>query len=67
MADYFIMLVDEKKKIFDVITTISAISEEVAAHASDTLSATESNNVIVEELAALSGQLETLAQELKEQ
>lgn len=37
------------------------------AHASDTLSATESNNVIVEELAALSGQLETLAQELKEQ
>ena len=45
----------------------SAISEEVAAHASDTLSATESNNVIVEELAALSGQLETLAQELKEQ
>ena len=45
----------------------SSISEEVAAHASDTLSATESNNVIVEELAALSGQLETLAQELKEQ
>ena len=55
------------KKIIDSISTISAISEEVAAHASDTLSATESNNVIVEELAALSGQLETLAQELKEQ
>ena len=60
-------LADANKKIVDSISTISAISEEVAAHASDTLSATESNNVIVEELAALSGQLETLAQELKEQ
>ena len=64
---YVTKLADANKKIIDSISTISAISEEVAAHASDTLSATESNNVIVEELAALSGQLETLAQELKEQ
>ena len=67
LAAYVTKLADANKKIIDSISTISAISEEVAAHASDTLSATESNNVIVEELAALSGQLETLEQELKEQ
>lgn len=67
LAAYVTKLADANKKIIDSISTISAISEEVAAHASDTLSATESNNVIVEELAALSGQLEILAQELKEQ
>lgn len=67
LAAYVTKLADANKKIVDSISTISAISEEVAAHASDTLSATESNNVIVEELAALSGQIETLAQELKEQ
>ena len=67
LAAYVTKLADANKKIVDSISTISAISEEVAAHASDTLSATESNNVIVEELASLSGQLETLAQELKEQ
>lgn len=67
LAAYVTKLADANKKIIDSISTISAISEEVAAHASDILSATESNNVIVEELAALSGQLETLAQELKEQ
>ena len=67
LAAYVTKLADANKKIMDSISTISAISEEVAAHASDTLSATESSNVIVEELAALSGQLETLAQELKEQ
>lgn len=67
LAAYVTKLADANKKIVDSISTILAISEEVAAHASDTLSATESNNVIVEELAALSGQLETLAQELKEQ
>ena len=67
LAAYVTKLADANKKIIDSISTISAISEEVAAHASDTLSATESNNVIVEELVALSGQLETLAQELKEQ
>lgn len=67
LAAYVTKLADANKKIVDSISTISAISEEVAAHASDTLSATERNNVIVEELAALSGQLETLAQELKEQ
>ena len=67
LAAYVTKLADANKKIIDSISTISAISEEVAAHASDTLCATESNNVIVEELAALSGQLETLAQELKEQ
>lgn len=67
LAAYVTKLADANKKIIDSISTISAISEEVAAHASDTLSAMESNNVIVEELAALSGQLETLAQELKEQ
>ena len=67
LAAYVTKLADANKKIIDSISTISPISEEVAAHASDTLSATESNNVIVEELAALSGQLETLAQELKEQ
>lgn len=67
LAAYVTKLADANKKIVDSISTISAISEEVAAHASDTLSATESNNVIVDELAALSGQLETLAQELKEQ
>ena len=67
LAAYVTKLADANKRNAHKNSTISAISEEVAAHASDTLSATESNNVIVEELAALSGQLETLAQELKEQ
>ncbi|MBO6142563.1 MAG: chemotaxis protein [Lachnospira sp.] len=67
LAAYVTKLADANKKIVDSISTISAISEEVAAHASDTLSTTESNNVIVGELSALSSQLETLAQELKEQ
>ena len=67
LAAYVTKLADANKKIVDSISTISAISEEVAAHASDTLSATESNNVIVGELSAFSSQLETLAQELKEQ
>ena len=67
LAAYVTKLANANKKIIDSISTISAISEEVAAHASYTLSATESNDVIVEDLAALSGQLETLAQELKEQ
>ena len=67
LAAYVTKLADANKKIIDSISTISAISEEVAAHASDTLSATERNNVLGEELAAVSGQLETLAQALKEQ
>lgn len=66
LADYVTKLADANKSIIDSISTISAISEEVAAHASDTLSSTEKNNQVVAELVDLSSQMEYLAHELSE-
>lgn len=52
------------KEIVDSIATVSAISEEVAAHASDTYAVSEQNMKTVESVAALSDHLGTLASQL---
>lgn len=64
LADYVTRLSEANKGIVDSISTISAISEEVAAHASDTQESSETNNSIVEELVAMTNRLEQLAHQL---
>lgn len=63
-ADYVTRLSEANKGIVDSISTISAISEEVAAHASDTQESSETNNNIVGELVAMTDRLEQLAHQL---
>ena len=64
LADYVTKLAEANKEIIDSISTISAISEEVAAHASDTQQASENNHDIVEEVISMTNRLEQLAHEL---
>lgn len=64
LADYVTRLSEANKGIVDSISTISAISEEVAAHASDTQESSETNNNIVGELVAMTDKLEQLAHQL---
>ena len=64
LADYVTRLSEANKGIVDSISTISAISEEVAAHASDTQESSETNNNIVAELVAMTDKLEQLAHQL---
>lgn len=64
LADYVTRLSEANKGIVDSISTISAISEEVAAHASDTQESSETNNNIVGELVAMTDRLEQLAHQL---
>lgn len=64
LADYVARLSEANKGIVDSISTISAISEEVAAHASDTQESSETNHQIVEELVVMTNRLEQLAHEL---
>ena len=52
------------KEIVDSISTISAISEEVAAHSGDTLSISENNIVVVSEVVEITNDLKRLAEEL---
>lgn len=54
------------KKIVDSISTISAISEEVAAHASATLESSENNNCIVNDVMGIAEALQQLADELNQ-
>ena len=55
---------DANKKIVDSISTISAISEEVAAHANDTLEESENNITVVEALIKVADELNELANKL---
>lgn len=59
-------LAQDNKKIVDSVSTISAISEEVAAHANDTFSASEQNSSTVSEIVTLSGELRALAHKLEQ-
>ena len=55
---------EANKKIVDSISTISAISEEVAAHANDTLEESENNITVVEALIKVADELNGLANKL---
>ncbi len=70
MAD-LVKSVSELKKanemIVDSVQTISAISEEVAAHAGETMHAEEENAVIMEEITGIMQELVTLAEGSKAQ
>lgn len=57
-------LAGANKAIVDSVSTISAISEEVAAHASDTYTISEQNSETVASVVSLSGHLRELAQQL---
>lgn len=52
------------KEIIDSISTISAISEEVSAHASDTYAISEQNIDTVSQVVSLADQLKELANKL---
>lgn len=64
LADIVGELAKANREIVDSVATISAISEEVAAHASDTYAISEQNSKTVESVASLSGHLGMLAQQL---
>lgn len=57
-------LAGANKEIVDSISTISAISEEVAAHSGDTLSVSEHNIEIVSEVVAITEHLKELTTKL---
>lgn len=58
-------LAEANKEIVDSISTISSISEEVAAHANTTFDISEKNADTVAEITNLIGVLSELADELK--
>jgi methyl-accepting chemotaxis protein len=64
LSDCVAQLSKANEGIVDSISTISAISQEVAAHASDTQTASEENNEIVSEVVDMTGKLEELASQL---
>ena len=51
-------------EIIDSISTISAISEEVSAHANDTYGISEKNSQVVGEVVAISTELKNLTAQL---
>ena len=64
LAKIIVDLAEANDKITDSISTISAISEEVSAHASDTLEASEQNGETVAEVLEVSQKLKELADQL---
>jgi methyl-accepting chemotaxis protein len=64
LSDYVAKLSKANEGIIDSISTISAISEEVAAHASDTQTASEENNETVSKVIVMTEKLEELANKL---
>ena len=64
LSEYVEELSDANKEIVDSISTISAISEEVAAHSGDTLNISENNIEVVSQVVAIANNLKKLAQEL---
>lgn len=59
-------LADANHKIVDSISTISAITEEVSAHANDTYSISEQNSETVQDLVLLADKLKDLANQLNQ-
>lgn len=64
LADVVDKLAQANSEIVDSISTISAISEEVSAHANDTFSISEQNSEIVDEVVNISEQLRSLTAKL---
>ena len=64
LAKIIVDLAEANDKITDSISTILAISEEVSAHASDTLEASEQNGETVAEVLEVSQKLKELADQL---
>ncbi len=64
LAEIVRELANANREIVDSISTISAISEEVAAHANDTYAISEQNGVTVSDVVAVSENLRNLAQKL---
>ena len=60
-------LADANKEIVDSIQTISAITEEVSAHSSETYTASEMNQNILKEVEQIVVQLSNDAQRLNEE
>lgn len=58
-------LFEANQKIVDSVSTISAISEEVSAHANNTFEISEHNGIVVAEVVRLSDELKTLTRQLK--
>lgn len=66
LSEYVEELSAANKEIVDSISTISAISEEVAAHSGDTLSISEHNIELVSEVVTIADNLKDLAQKLSD-
>lgn len=66
LADIVKQLANANKEIIDSVSTISAISEEVAAHASDTYEASEKNNTVMQEAKGIVTELNQLANQLNQ-
>ena len=64
LAHLVVELSDANSEIIRGIETISAATEEVTAHSSETLEASEENNNITNEVSGIVDQLHTLAQDL---
>ena len=64
LENLIVELSDANSEIIRGIETISAATEEVTAHSSETLEASEENNNITNEVSGIVDQLHTLAQDL---
>lgn len=64
LESLIVELSDANSEIIRGIETISAATEEVTAHSSETLEASEENNNITSEVSGIVDQLHTLAQDL---
>lgn len=64
LAHLVVELSDANSEIIRGIETISAATEEVTAHSSETLESSEENNSITGEVSTIVDQLHTLAQDL---
>lgn len=64
LSDYVEELSSANREIVDSISTISAISEEVAAHSGDTLSISENNIKIVSQVVEINDDMKRLAEQL---
>ncbi|MGN0318168.1 MAG: methyl-accepting chemotaxis protein [Lachnospira sp.] len=67
LAEKVTLLTTANQEIVDTVSTISAISEEVAAHANDTLRESNDNINTAEVIVQLSSELNGLANQLKNQ
>lgn len=66
LQGYIEELASANREIVDSISTISAITEEVSAHASSTFAISEQNATTVKDVVTLTEQLKGLANELKQ-